>query len=100
MLRGVRCELQVVGGYLALLMQQVAMEKAGFPDQCPNYAAVRGNRTLSTLIFGNPEDDFFIDNLKTGKSECASDCADFQGTSYCKGTRALTFVALAVIVFC
>eukprot|EP00035_Acanthoeca_spectabilis_P003561 m.94051 g.94051 ORF g.94051 m.94051 type:complete len:631 (+) comp12204_c0_seq1:161-2053(+) len=87
---------QVVGGYLALLMQQVAMEKAGFPDQCPNYAAVRGNRTLSTLIFGNPEDDFFIDNLKTGKSECASDCAGFQGTSYCKGVPQSTLECLTL----
>eukprot|EP00038_Savillea_parva_P011999 m.201595 g.201595 ORF g.201595 m.201595 type:complete len:300 (+) comp21474_c0_seq1:146-1045(+) len=75
----------VIGGYLPLLLQQMALEKAGFPDACPNYASVRGNTTLSALVFGSPMSDFFIDNAQTGKSDCTAKCVTYQGTAYCEG---------------
>jgi MFS-type transporter involved in bile tolerance (Atg22 family) len=75
----------VIGAYLPLLMQQVALERAGFPDDCPNFAAVRGNTTLSTLVFGTPMDDFFLDNAQFGKSACTSACSPFEGNTYCEG---------------
>lgn len=80
----------VIGGYLPLLLQQMALEKAGFPETCPNYATVRGNTTLSTLVFGKPVHDFFIDNARTGKAGCTSTCQDYLGSSYCEGECSAT----------
>mmetsp|Transcript_34080 Transcript_34080/g.89482 ORF Transcript_34080/g.89482 Transcript_34080/m.89482 type:complete len:622 (-) Transcript_34080:1232-3097(-) len=75
----------VMSMYLPLLLQSMALEKAGFPYECPNYAAVTQNHTLSRLVFGHLEHKFFRDNLQIGKSPCTSNCVWFEGEGYCRG---------------
>mmetsp|Transcript_26030 Transcript_26030/g.68309 ORF Transcript_26030/g.68309 Transcript_26030/m.68309 type:complete len:586 (-) Transcript_26030:2793-4550(-) len=75
----------VIGAYLVLLLQQMALQKAGFPHSCPNFAAVRHNNNLSMQVFGEVVDHFFIDNMQTGKSECTTPCEEFEGDHYCQG---------------
>ena len=52
---------------------------------CDSTSVVRGNVNLSTLVFGSPMEDFFLDNAQYGKSACTSNCAGYEGNTYCEG---------------
>eukprot|EP00729_Bicosta_minor_P011709 gene11709-12209_t len=44
----------VIGGYLPLLLQSMALANAGFPDQCPNYYPMEPNAAGDAFV-GIPE---------------------------------------------
>ncbi|EGD79529.1 hypothetical protein PTSG_10099 [Salpingoeca rosetta] len=59
----------VVGGYLPLLLQALALEHAGFPDMCPNLIT---NTTMILQAFPNSTSQFaYLDFVRKGISSCA-----------------------------
>eukprot|EP00039_Didymoeca_costata_P009133 m.120877 g.120877 ORF g.120877 m.120877 type:complete len:666 (+) comp14374_c2_seq1:79-2076(+) len=80
----------VIGSYLPLLLQSVALENAGYPNNCPNYFPNSPN--ISRQVFNETNDtvSFFIDNVQTGKSSCLTTCNEFNGSTYCEGKPEVT----------
>ena len=76
----------VIGAYLPLLLQSVALQEAGFPLSCPNYEPNSTSQAAYRIF--DEATDFFVDNLcPTSATPCtrSDGCRAFNGSNFCSG---------------